>query len=732
MAYSIQTAVSDGTLAVLDLSISYMDKSHIQVYVDDVLADGSAYSYVWLTDTRIQIVPAVANGSTLKVLRKTLTDEMWHEFTQGARFSTTSMDENFEQLLFLAQEYAEGIYVSDFYTDLDMHLHKVLNLADPTNDGDAVNFKTLKDFLPYGEAAAGLVTRITAEETKSAQLDAQGITSNSKTITGFVATGIPNGAWLHFAGRDTLGDGGGGFCWYSSTSTQPADGITVFTPAVGSGRIFREGWTVLGFNKPIPFAWGGATGSGDETAKLQAVLDYAIAKGNTLDISGNYSVTALSLNGANGLRVTGRGSIVGIATTPTPALLTMKNVVNIAIDGAWFVNGNYNTNYEDGVWAYTDSAGQQAAYLDFTNLSVVNCKRAYKFGNDSRPDDLVSEINVRGGHTYGCPSVIEAVGAQTVINISNATLASLVGSGNAAWQALPQKTVVARGASVQITGGELLHVLTSTGGLSAAFNTLCEIQTIASVGSGNIYGNITVTGTLVETACRLVSTSNPLNLPLPLAGAVGFTGCHGVSTQDTSPFIETDSTFVGRMRFKSNNFFATSLRTNATIYANANCDIYCDDESFGKNFIPWVQGTVGGVIHFPSQMVLNVSNLNSQALTTATLVPLKYTAVVNAGSLARFAGNYNASTGEFTVPAGGLKNVRIEAQLLCAGLGGEWYVQINGVSYGVRTLGLYNTNSYSIDSLNAGDKVRVVVLNTNASVNAQASATDWFQIFASN
>ncbi len=104
MAYSIQTAVSDGTLEVLDLSIKYMDKSHIFVYVDDVLVDGSAYSYVWLTDTRIQIVPAVASGSTLKVIRKTLTDEMWHEFSKGARFSTTSMDENFEQLLFLAQE----------------------------------------------------------------------------------------------------------------------------------------------------------------------------------------------------------------------------------------------------------------------------------------------------------------------------------------------------------------------------------------------------------------------------------------------------------------------------------------------------------------------------------------------------------------------------------------------------------------------------------------------------
>ena len=182
MAYSIQTAVSNGTLEVLDLSIKYMDKSHIFVYVDDVLVDGSAYSYVWLTDTRIQVVPAVANGSTLKVIRKTLTDEMWHEFSKGARFSTTSMDENFEQLLFLAQEYSEGIYVSDFYSDIDLHLKRILNLGDPINEGDAVNLKTLREYLPYGPAAASLAARITQEEAKTAELAAP----NGAAHVGFV------------------------------------------------------------------------------------------------------------------------------------------------------------------------------------------------------------------------------------------------------------------------------------------------------------------------------------------------------------------------------------------------------------------------------------------------------------------------------------------------------------------------------------------------------------------
>jgi len=174
MAYSIQTAVSDGTLEVLDLSIKYMDKSHIFVYVDDVLVDGSAYSYVWLTDTRIQVVPAIANGSTIKVIRKTLTDEMWHEFSKGARFSTTSMDENFEQLLFLAQEYSEGIYVSDFYSDVDLHLKRILNLRDPINDRDAVNLKTLKEYLPNANLLPSIIDQINTKVSQTALASSTG------------------------------------------------------------------------------------------------------------------------------------------------------------------------------------------------------------------------------------------------------------------------------------------------------------------------------------------------------------------------------------------------------------------------------------------------------------------------------------------------------------------------------------------------------------------------------
>lgn len=520
--------------------------------------------------------------------------------------------------------------------------------------------------------------------------------------------------------------GTSGIYFFDSTDTTSADNGGSIIVATNNAR-----WKLLN-RKVVSFAEFGAINDGvtNSTTQVQAAINYAITNGITLDISGNYAVTTVTLTGASGLRLTGRGSLVGIASVATPSILDMKNVINIAIDGAWFINGNYNTNYDQGVWVYTDGAGQSAAFLDFTNLSPTQCKLGYKFGNTARPDDLVSEINVRGGQTFGCPSVVLAVGAQTVVNFHGCTLASSVGNGDASWAALPQKTVVAHGATVHISGGELLHTALSTGGSGSDFNVLCEVQAIASGGSGNIYGNITVNGALIETAARLATTANVIGAST--AGAIGFIGCHGVHTQDAFAFVETDANFLGRLRFKANNFFNTAARTNQNITCGGLCDVFCDEESFGKNFKSSLAGITGGIVHFPHRMVLNVNNLNGQTINNGSATDLKFTAIVTAGDMARFSSNYSAATGIFTVPSGGLKNVTIGTQLLKAGLTGEWYVQINGVSQGVRTLGTYNYNSYSIDSLVAGDTIKIVTLNTGGVLTAASATTDWFQIFASN
>lgn len=142
MAYSRQDAVSDGTLQVLDISIKYMRREDIVVLLDGVETD----DWDWVGLLNSITFPAVLPiGTAVTVVRRTRQDKVTHEFAKGAQFTSTTMDADFRQMLYLAQEYTEGAGVKDFFNDLDMHGFRVRNVADGTSPGDAVNLRQLQD-----------------------------------------------------------------------------------------------------------------------------------------------------------------------------------------------------------------------------------------------------------------------------------------------------------------------------------------------------------------------------------------------------------------------------------------------------------------------------------------------------------------------------------------------------------------------------------------------------------
>lgn len=700
-------STSLGDVAEFTIPFPFLSRAEVFVTVD-----GASVPFTWINDGLVQLAAVPELGAAVRRYRSTAAYVPLHQFSTGVPFLPRYVDRDFKQTLYAVQESVNEtagtaaqalataeeslLLVQDAFDILSERTQYIVLGA----YGPGLNFQTTSQVFSYlGEFYAP---------------------GPSITLP-YTTTGVGAAEIANFR---SVGD-----------AILRGDLASNADPAKGAALVGYRGETVRTALDRVPagvftFAAYGAVNDGatNSTAQCQAAVSAAIAAGGTLDISGNYAVTSLSLAGANGLRVTGRGSIVGIASVATPSVLDIRNAVNVAIDGTWFINGNYNTNYSQAVWVYTDGAGQAAAYLDITNLSPVNCKLAYKFGNDNRPDDLVSEINIRGGNTYGCPSVVEAVGAQTVVNFSGCTLASLTGAGNPAWQALPQRTIVARGATVNISGGELLHVLQSTGGASPLFNSLCHVEVLDGTAE-NSYGKICVTGALVETAAVFGSSSNNASLPLPVNGTISFVGCQGVANNLPSYAVETDPGFTGVINFSGNSFFATTVRSLANIFCGGLCHVYCDKQSFGKNFPGHIVGVIGGILHHEHQMVLQANNLAAQSLTSVTPVTLNFQTVVNTGSLARFTANYAA--GVLTVPAGGWKDVTIESQMLKSGLTGEWYVQIDGLSKGVRTLGNYNSNTYSVGNLNAGQTIKVVLLNTGGTVLAGTADTDWFHVFAS-
>lgn len=76
-------------------------------------------------------------------------DAIKNIFDGQAEFTNKSMDENFEQLLWLAQEYGEGSGLHDVFSNINMHGYKITNVGRATNDDDVVTF------IQYREDALG-------------------------------------------------------------------------------------------------------------------------------------------------------------------------------------------------------------------------------------------------------------------------------------------------------------------------------------------------------------------------------------------------------------------------------------------------------------------------------------------------------------------------------------------------------------------------------------------------
>lgn len=109
--YSIQKMVSDGTLSTIALGIQYLQRNDIYMRVagEETPQSGAPSGYTWsfLDSTTLKILPVVPNGVEVVVYRRTDVDAMYNIYSQNAQFDEATIDENNQQLLYIAQEYLE-------------------------------------------------------------------------------------------------------------------------------------------------------------------------------------------------------------------------------------------------------------------------------------------------------------------------------------------------------------------------------------------------------------------------------------------------------------------------------------------------------------------------------------------------------------------------------------------------------------------------------------------------
>lgn len=143
MSYSIQRAVSDGTLKTLLLSIDFLDSSYIKVFIDNV-EQALGTTWTWATPKSITFPAPLAAGVAVIVRRSTNIAAVRHSLSGGAQFTNATMDDNFLQMLHITQESSEGLEMGDLYNELDMHGYRIRNLGYAVDGGDAISLAQYK------------------------------------------------------------------------------------------------------------------------------------------------------------------------------------------------------------------------------------------------------------------------------------------------------------------------------------------------------------------------------------------------------------------------------------------------------------------------------------------------------------------------------------------------------------------------------------------------------------
>jgi hypothetical protein len=187
-------------------------------------------------------------------------------------------------------------------------------------------------------------------------------------VVGFDASDVPTGATVIFSGRGAANDGGGGIFTYDAASAQTADDVLVFAPT-GGGRLFRNGWTVFGFNGPINVCWAGALGDGATGNHAAVVSALAVSAGRKLRFpAGQYMIPFSSTDAfSTPASITLEGDGKGITTlTFVPSSSTYRNL---------FTVGNPGLTLKDMTVNVQAQSGQVLAFFNVADhkLTIDNC-----------------------------------------------------------------------------------------------------------------------------------------------------------------------------------------------------------------------------------------------------------------------------------------------------------------------------------------------------------------------
>ena len=212
MALSYVTYTANGSTQQFDITFSYIDRTHIKVYVNNV----EDTTFTFINDTRIQTTSMPSNGQIVKIDRDTPTNARLVDFQDGSVLTESDLDKSANQNFFIAQETVDevddklGLDNSNLW---DADNKRIINVANPTANQDAVtryylentwlstsdkaNINTLAAISSDVSTVAGISSNVTTVAGNNTNINTvAGISGNVTTVAGISSnvTSVANDA----------------------------------------------------------------------------------------------------------------------------------------------------------------------------------------------------------------------------------------------------------------------------------------------------------------------------------------------------------------------------------------------------------------------------------------------------------------------------------------------------------------------------------------------------------
>ena len=169
---------ADGNTNQFDITFSYIDSTHIKVFVDNI----EDTNFTFINTSRIQTSSTPANTKVVKIERQTPTSARLVDFQDGSVLTETDLDKSANQNFFIVQENADDIADKLGKNNaglFDGDNKRITNVADPVDNSDVVT----KSFLITSENNAATSATAAANSATAAASSATSASSSASTAT---------------------------------------------------------------------------------------------------------------------------------------------------------------------------------------------------------------------------------------------------------------------------------------------------------------------------------------------------------------------------------------------------------------------------------------------------------------------------------------------------------------------------------------------------------------------